>query len=154
MTTKTKTQRPKKVGRILSAIPSEAIRAVIAALQRFEKDKNYVVDPTTWVLLRTWDLPKPGPCHLGVAGAAMVGLCGLQPTGAHNPKEFEPVVAGRLFGLEDFALGKLHKGLHWWGCPVPESLPDRVEVTRYGINKDAFYRDFQKVAEQLEPFGL
>lgn len=144
MKKKTTTRKPKTP--TLPDKPSELIRVALADLRKVERSEKYKVD------MGNWHGPgRDGRCHVCLAGSVMA------KTLKYNPDDPVIPVCGygdgtgdKLHALDNFREGLINHGLSNLSLPETPWFNTRRHICRYEDNREAFFRDMNDLADELE----
>lgn len=134
----------------LPDIPSELIRLALSDLQKCEADPAYYIN------MGLWHKPTSGgnACMVCLAGAVMAKSLNMPKNEELFPNIFDHTTDCKLNALNDFRLGCVKDGLN--SMYIENDLGDELDrhITPYEEDKEKFFSDMTKLADDLEEVGL
>lgn len=130
--------------------PSELIRVALADLRKVEAMPDvYKIDMGDWHAVDD----DSNHCFVCLAGSVMAQTLKVDAGSNCEPWDFDEVTCGKLEALNEFRAGCVRAGLSCLDVENGPSVDDR-EMARYADNPEAFHRDMQTLASDLEAVGL
>ena len=138
----------------LPDLPSELIRAALADVEACE-EAGYTIDMRYWHSAAAI-LPsgRKEPCTVCLAGAVMAQSLGIDEYSVGLPNLFGKEVGDKLYALSCFKDGRIAIGLEDMGLERPLGVDRKIPITRYDVNRNAFFEEMDAMAAHLEREGL
>ena len=138
----------------LALKPSALIRLAVEDLILCESNPEYIINMSEWLI-------RDGSnCTVCLAGAVMAQSLDEPVVSMSQmllPLDYGPVIASRLFALNNFRSGYIWSGLEDMGITVKEAedIPyEWLDVAEYSRDPEEFKKTMLEMAEMLEGHGL
>ncbi len=160
-----KTENKTMTGEQLAAlIPNELIRLGLDAMKLIIADERYEIYQNNWH--RPVDRGEDDPviCETCTAGSVMAMFMGCKIDKSYSPGFYDdktlgnPIYAERpsyapLHAINNFREGDVGTGFDHLGLPFDEGSKFNREMVQYGAHPGGFFRDMERLADDLEAAG-
>lgn len=105
------------------------------------------------VNMNRWHTPEAFRCQVCLAGAVMAKELKIPFYVTADPDAFDDDTFKKLGALDNFRRGKVLAGLGSMGL-WKNTIPPAIPITPYKDDVTGFYRDMNRLADDLEEAGL